>query len=189
MVDLVPSVRPPAAAMGTAGDADILRDRAVATAIDYVLCYALLELPVLYVASVVLGESILGGLTMVLSLLVLVPLHSTYAFAFEWRRSRTVGKSLRSLVVVTADGHPPSALDSAVRNLARYLDLLGPPPFVYAVGIVSAARSPRGQRLGDRVAGTVVVRATAGDVEQFAPESAEESPDPSVGSELESTER
>jgi hypothetical protein len=45
---------------------------------------------------------------------------------------------------------------SALRNLVRVID--AQPLFTYAVGMVAAVASRRGKRLGDVVAGTVVVR-------------------------------
>ena len=160
------SLRPtryrPAAAMETAGDARVLLARGTAVLIDLFICYVLLELPIFYAASVLFRgpfEARAGGLAVV-SVLVLVPLYLTYSFAFEWRFGRTPGKVNRGLLVVTADGGRPGGRAVAVRNLLRYVDLLGVPPLV--VGAV-VARATGGRRVGDHLAGTVVVRTTAGD--------------------------
>jgi uncharacterized RDD family membrane protein YckC len=74
----------------------------------------------------------------------------------------TVGASLGKLLVGVrvrrADGGGVTVAGAAVRNLLRMIDAL--PFFIpYLVGSVAVARSPKRQRLGDRAAGTVVVRA------------------------------
>lgn len=79
-----------------------------------------------------------------------------YALLFEalWG-GRTPGKRLMGLRVVRLDGSPATPLDLALRNFARGIDFL---PAFYAVGVVSMLVSEQGRRLGDRVAGTLVVR-------------------------------
>jgi len=67
---------------------------------------------------------------------------------------RTPGKRLAGIRVVRADGGPPGLADSLVRNALRAVEL----PLGYAPGILAVALSPRRQRLGDIVAGTLVVR-------------------------------
>jgi uncharacterized RDD family membrane protein YckC len=74
----------------------------------------------------------------------------------------TVGASLGKLLVGVrvrrADGGRLTVAGAVVRNLLRLIDAL--PYFIpYLVGGVAVARSPQRQRLGDRAAGTVVVRA------------------------------
>jgi uncharacterized RDD family membrane protein YckC len=68
---------------------------------------------------------------------------------------RTLGKRLLRLRVVDARGGPLTVGQAIVRNLLRIVDFL---PSSYAVGAVVMFASPRNQRLGDLVAGTVVVR-------------------------------
>jgi hypothetical protein len=52
-------------------------------------------------------------------------------------------------------GQPIGFVASAIRNLLRVIDLL---PAVYLVGITSILLTRKNQRLGDIVAGTLVVR-------------------------------
>lgn len=59
--------------------------------------------------------------------------------------------------VVREDGSPCRLGPSVIRNILRIVDIL---PFLYIVGMVLIARSGKKQRLGDRVAHTVVVRQT-----------------------------
>ena len=58
------------------------------------------------------------------------------------------------LRVVRDDGAPVGWLGAFVRNLLRTVDML---PFGYAIGIASGLLDPWGRRLGDVVAGTVVI--------------------------------
>lgn len=156
MVDLFPSRRPPIPAMETAGDRAVLGERAIATVIDVSVCYLVFVVPVVYVPrllSVPPAEAF-NPFLVFFSFVLLVPFHATYAFAFEWQYSRTPGKVARGLMVATTDGGPCTGRASAVRNLLRYVDLL---PGPYLVGSVVAARSSSGRRIGDLVAGTVVV--------------------------------
>jgi uncharacterized RDD family membrane protein YckC len=66
---------------------------------------------------------------------------------------RTPGKRLAGIRVVRADGGPPGLSESLVRNLLRALEV----PLGYAPGILAVALGGRRQRLGDLVAGTLVV--------------------------------
>src|SRR5262245_33893920 len=82
-----------------------------------------------------------------------------YYLLFEGLRDgQTPGKRLLGLRVVRDGGYSIDFSASAVRNLMRFVDLQ--PVFFYAVGITSIALSKTGKRLGDIVAGTVVVRET-----------------------------
>ena len=65
----------------------------------------------------------------------------------------TPGKRLLSIRVVRIDGSPCGAVASAVRNLVRFLDAL----FFWWIGALIALATRRRQRLGDLLAGTVVV--------------------------------
>lgn len=157
LLSLYPTSRPPRPALDTAGDRDVLLDRVLAALFDVAVCLFVVESPLLFVLDALsAGRLAAAPWFLPLALLVLAPLVVTYSFAFEWRRARTPGKVWRGLVVVRDDGVPCSPTGSAVRNLFRYVDYLGVPPLV--VGLASAILSPRGKRLGDRVAGTVVVR-------------------------------
>lgn len=78
-----------------------------------------------------------------------------YHTIFEASYGQTAGKYLVKIEVADADGTRPTLRTSLVRNVARLVDVL---PFFYVVGIVLAVVSDRHQRLGDRLADTVVVR-------------------------------
>ena len=69
---------------------------------------------------------------------------------------QTPGKRALELRVVSADGAPVGWLAAFVRNLLRTVDAL---PVGYGFGLVASLSDPFGRRLGDMVAGTVVVHA------------------------------
>lgn len=69
---------------------------------------------------------------------------------------QTPGKRMLRLRAVRDGGFSVGFAASAVRNLMRIVDLQ--PVFTYVVGIASIAFSKSGKRLGDMVAGTIVVR-------------------------------
>ncbi|HEX5580134.1 MAG TPA: stage II sporulation protein M [Gemmatimonadaceae bacterium] len=80
-----------------------------------------------------------------------------YYVLFEGLRDgQTPGKRMLGLRVVRDGGYALDFAASAARNLVRVVDMQ--PAIVYGVGLVSAAASPQGKRLGDYVAGTIVVR-------------------------------
>ena len=80
---------------------------------------------------------------------------------------QTPGKRFLRLRVVRDGGYSITFGASAVRNLIRFVDIQ--PVGCYAVGIVSMMFSKSGKRLGDIVAGTIVVREAL--VRQLAPPS------------------
>jgi len=78
-----------------------------------------------------------------------------YYVAFEsWWSGRTPGKRVFGLRVIKEGGYPLTFLDSVLRNLLRAADFL---PAGYALGLLSMALDGRFRRLGDLVAGTMVV--------------------------------
>jgi hypothetical protein len=82
-----------------------------------------------------------------------------YFLVCEWRWGVTVGKRALRARVVTEYGAPIGFADSVTRNLLRIIDFL---PSMYLLGGILAITSARSQRLGDRAAGTLVVRPPKG---------------------------
>jgi uncharacterized membrane protein SpoIIM required for sporulation/uncharacterized RDD family membrane protein YckC len=80
-----------------------------------------------------------------------------YYLLFEgFNDGQTPGKRLLKLRAVRDGGYSIGFAASAVRNLMRIVDLQ--PAFSYAIGIGSVLFTKSGKRLGDIVAGTIVVR-------------------------------
>jgi uncharacterized RDD family membrane protein YckC len=88
-------------------------------------------------------------------LLVMFALEWGYYVAFEtlWSGG-SPGKRAFGLRVVKEGGFPIGFYDSVLRNLLRAADFL---PFGYVVGLTVMVGDKRFRRLGDRVAGTMVV--------------------------------
>ncbi len=88
-----------------------------------------------------------------------------YDIAWEtlWR-GQTPGKRLLGLRVARADGSPVGFVESLVRNVLRAVEI----PFLYAPGVLAIALTPCHQRLGDLVAGTLVLRDRAYDLSRYA---------------------
>jgi uncharacterized RDD family membrane protein YckC len=78
-----------------------------------------------------------------------------YFIVFEsiWN-GQSPGKRLTRLRVIKDTGQPITPVDAVGRNLLRIVDQL---PAAYGVGVLCAWISPQSKRLGDYVAGTVVV--------------------------------
>ncbi|MES2459147.1 MAG: RDD family protein [Armatimonadota bacterium] len=135
-----------------------LGSRFVALAIDLLIQGALLFF----------GLSLLGyasepmksiGLTWLMEVLVIVygfVLMFGYFIFFEtiWN-GQTIGKRAVGLRVVREGGYPITFFAAATRNLIRIADFL---PFNYGVGALMVFLQPQYKRLGDLVAGTVVVK-------------------------------
>ena len=81
---------------------------------------------------------------------------SAYRFVWEGALGWTPGKRLMQLTVVRLDGSPCGWMPALLRNVLLPLDMQ---PILGLFGIASMATGFRRQRLGDRVAGTMVVRA------------------------------
>jgi uncharacterized RDD family membrane protein YckC len=124
--------------------------RALAWMIDLAIRFALLT-----VMSVLL--SVLGRAAAGLYLIALFLVFWAYPIVCEAAfGGQTPGKRVLELRVISADGAPLGWMAAFVRNLLRAVDML---PFGYAVGLVASLSDPWGRRLGDLVAGSLVVHA------------------------------
>lgn len=102
----------------------------------------------------------------VLIIILFLILSGYFAF-FEWLWSgQTPGKRWLRLRVIREDGRPITFWEATVRNLLRSFDMM-PAPF-YSIGLISVFLSSRDQRVGDMVAGTVVVREREAEAPAFA---------------------
>lgn len=110
---------------------------------------------VLVLLGVALGFGGGGGFAFGLIALIAFTIQWGYYVFFEtlWG-GRTIGKRALRLRVVKEGGYPINFIDSVLRNLLRAADFL---PGLYALGVLVMARDDRFRRLGDLVAGTMVV--------------------------------
>jgi len=101
-----------------------------------------------------------------LILIVFLIMFAYFAF-FEWLwNGQTPGKRWLKLRVIREDGRPITFWEAAVRNLLRSFDMM--PGLFYSVGLICVFASTRDQRIGDMVAGTVVVREREAEAPAFA---------------------
>jgi uncharacterized RDD family membrane protein YckC len=100
-------------------------------------------------------------------IIVLFLILTGYFAFFEWLWSgQTPGKRWLKLRVIREDGRPITFWEASVRNLIRSFDMM-PAPF-YSIGLISVFSTTRDQRVGDMVAGTVVVREREAEAPAFA---------------------
>ncbi len=134
--------------------------RFIAILIDYLILGAFLLLLFLVSAIVIPALHIFGGISanwaIGIFLLIVFLMQWGYFSLFEvlWK-GRTPGKRAAKICVIHQSGRGITFLESLARNLVRFIDYL---PGFYAVGVVAIFLSKQNQRLGDMVAGTLVVR-------------------------------
>ena len=88
-----------------------------------------------------------------ISELILLLLSLFYYFAMEWLFSATLGKFVMKIRVVGTEGDPCTITESTIRNLFRIIDWL---PFCYTLGLLALLTTNKRQRVGDRIAHTIV---------------------------------
>ena len=122
--------------------------RAVAWVIDLAI-----RLGILFLTGMIFG--LLGTAGQGLYLILTFLIFWAYPILFEtlWN-GQTPGKKAMSLRVVSSNGAPVGWLPAITRNLLRTVDML---PFGYATGLIACLADPYARRLGDMVAGTLVV--------------------------------
>src|SRR2546430_1002587 len=139
-----------------------LGSRMAATVCDaglLTLAYALLGVGIQLLPTPTGGDaegpwSTLAAIVLILTVFLLF---WGYFLLFEaLNDGRTPGKRLMGIRVLMDTGHPLTFTAAAVRNLVRIVDMQ--PVFTYQVGLAFVLFHAQNKRLGDIVAGTVVVR-------------------------------
>lgn len=116
---------------------------------------AVIRMAIVWGVAIVIG--VLGESGVGIYLMALFALFWLYPVLFEvLRDGQTPGKQAMRLRVINANGTPVTWIASIVRNLIRTVDML---PFGYAFGLLACLVDPHSRRLGDLVAGTLVVYA------------------------------
>ena len=130
--------------------------RSVAILLDYLLIGTGLLLLAAAEAAFGFGGFVPNWLGIALLLLLVFALQFGYPTGFEtlWR-GRTPGKAAMGLRVVTVEGAPVRFRHAAVRAAVGLLELQAT---LGGIAVIASFASPRGQRLGDLAAGTLVVR-------------------------------
>lgn len=141
--------------------------RFLAYLLDLVIAYAAVSLAALVVLLLSVGASAATGIAenavgagIGFLLVLLFAVQWVYFAAFEAWLGRTPGKAALGLRVVTTTGRAVGISGAVLRNVLRAADAL---PLAYTAGLLSItgfvamAATRRFQRLGDLVAGTIVV--------------------------------
>jgi len=84
-------------------------------------------------------------------------------FEILWQ-GRTPGKRIAGIRVIHQTGRPMTAIECIGRNLMRGFDIL---PGFYAIGLITMMCNAQNRRLGDYIAGTIVVHDKA--IESVSP--------------------
>ncbi len=148
-------------------------NRFIACAIDHALQFTAIIIMIIAFTLVAnyssLGEQLSNAPKWVKAILIVIVflIVSGYFAFFEWIwNGQTPGKRLLKLRVIREDGRPVTFWEASVRNLLRTFDMM-PAPF-YSIGLVSVFISTSDQRVGDMVAGTVVVREREAEAPAFS---------------------
>lgn len=138
-------------------------NRFLACAIDHAIQAATIALMIIAFMTLAnfssLGDRLNAAPKWVYAVLIVILflIVSGYFAFFEWVWSgQTPGKRWLKLRVIREDGRPVTFWEATVRNLLRSFDMM-PAPF-YSIGLISVFVSSIDQRVGDLIAGTVVVR-------------------------------
>lgn len=141
--------------MGT--EKDVILHRIFAVIIDYIVLW--------FLSFAVLGASIAPGLAakspmaafsgIVMALFLVIILWIFYGIILETWRGQTIGKMIMGIVVVKENGEPCTFVAALLRNVFRLIDVL---PAFYILGFIVIALTEKKQRIGDRLANTVVVK-------------------------------
>src|SRR5215467_8190708 len=135
-------------------------NRFLAAALDHIIQAVLLGLIILSFGAAAGWSyfSSLGVWAAALMVLVAFTIFWGYFVFFEaiWS-GQTPGKRIMKLRVIREDGRPVRFFEVFVRNLLRlFVDFMPMPS--YAIGVVSIVFSSQSKRVGDFVAGTVVIK-------------------------------
>jgi uncharacterized RDD family membrane protein YckC len=98
------------------------------------------------------GSYSLTGGPALLAMTLMFLVWMSYVVVAEYRFDGTPGKHIMGIAARTDDRRPLTLLQALARNLARVVDAIG----LYLVGFLFALSSTRSQRIGDRLANTVV---------------------------------
>ncbi len=128
--------------------------RFLALAVDSIiqLLVAILTLLVLFVFTS--AGKFFANIGVAILVIIYFFLYWGYFAFFEilWN-GQTPGKRVAKIRVIKESGRPITPVEAITRNLMRAVDIVG----LYAVGLVCMLLNSQNKRLGDYVAGTVVV--------------------------------
>jgi uncharacterized RDD family membrane protein YckC len=134
--------------------------RFIAILVDYLIWGFVFLILGLLAAIIIPALHFFGGVSanwaIGIALLIVFLLQWGYFALFEaFGNGRTPGKRVAHIRVIHQSGRGINFVEALARNLVRFVDAA---PSFYAIGVVTIFLSRRSQRLGDMVAGTLVVR-------------------------------
>jgi uncharacterized RDD family membrane protein YckC len=134
--------------------------RFIAVLIDYILWFVIFLvlglLAAIIIPSLHIFTRVSANWAVGIFFIVVFLIQWGYFSLFEaFGQGRTPGKRAAKIRVIHQSGRGVTFIESLARNLVRFIDYL---PGFYAVGVIAMFMSKRHQRLGDMVAGTLVVR-------------------------------
>lgn len=138
----------------TRGDTDVIGARIGAQLIDSMSVFLIFAVPMIVLGGLGSGESGSGGGVFVGVVLGLGGAFFYHFLLEGYWDGQTIGKRLFGIKVVKENGEPCDYGSAFVRNLLDIIDGF----FYYLIGFIAMAISEKRQRIGDRLAGTVVVR-------------------------------
>ncbi|MEH7335748.1 RDD family protein [Neobacillus drentensis] len=138
-----------------------LGSRAAAFLIDQLILWAVNAVIIIILVIIMNNETFLpiffaeNTIPIAFTIIALFIINWGYFFAFEFfSGGRTIGKKILGIRVIQENGHSITLLSSFIRNLMRIIDSL---PTAYLLGIIMVFFHSKHKRLGDLVAGTIVV--------------------------------
>lgn len=141
-----------------------LGSRFIALLVDTLIqTLGIIVLGLIYLAVVkffsLAGIQSLSPWILAILILAIFLLISGYFLYFEVKSNgQTPGKRMVGIRVIRDSGHPVDFRSALLRNMMRIVDML---PSTYAVGFIAVFFSPQHRRLGDTVAGTLVIKTYA----------------------------
>lgn len=128
--------------------------RGIAKLIDF-LCIFILMIPLQFVMGLLSMLPIIDSLFQAIYIIVSAAIPFVYFIGFEkFMKGQTIGKKAMGIRVIMDNGQNPPFLAIFLRNILLLADAF---PFTYLAGIITIFFNKKEKRLGDLVAGTIVV--------------------------------
>lgn len=115
-------------------------------------------LTTIWFSGVVFGANRTIWWDAIITLIVFLINWAYYAIFETLWKGQTPGKRWAGIRVIKQTGRPINAFEAIARNLVRFIDFL---PGFYGVGVLTMLLNSKNRRLGDYVAGTIVVHETS----------------------------
>jgi uncharacterized RDD family membrane protein YckC len=145
------SIELPLAGIGSRFIAAIVDSLVIASALILLIFLAAYIIPALGA----IGEKAANWGIGIFVLIIFLLFWGYFALSEAFGNGRTLGKRVARIRVIHKSGRGINFVEALARNLVRFIDYL---PGFYGVGVLAMFMSKRSQRLGDMVAGTLVVR-------------------------------